>query len=242
MSEHLGAKLSERRSSTLVLMVALFVPLLLAASMMFIGRDEPRQPIVASDVPSADFDSGSNLPRLSRGSATSEVSFRSDLSVRASLRVKLDSPVRHITLSVPDGRNVAGGIFEPRVSDIRISLGNGRYVFVTEVLAPGAIRRIRLPADADTFRVDYRADDAIVPSEPSTAGRAAALATPLKLQVPVAMETTLRLTESSVMNIGCLYPDGEAEACGRTTSAGWRVTHEDEENDVAVLAQIDLDG
>jgi hypothetical protein len=227
-------------SSNVLLLMALAMTVLLAAGLTFIGRDAPRHLTVLA-VDSADSVLSADLPRLSHGSTTSKVSFKSDLSVRASIRVRLDAPVRHITLSVPDSRNIAGGIFQPRVSDIRISLGNGLHIPVPETLAPGAIRRIDLPEATDRFRIDYRADDAIVPSEPSTVGRAAALATPLQVRVPVAMMTTLRLMEGSVMNIGCSYPGGAAEACGRTASGGWMVTHEPEEQDVAVLAQLDLD-
>jgi hypothetical protein len=150
--------------------------------------------------------------------------------------------VRHITLSVPDSRHIAGGIFQPIVSDIRLAPGEGIDVHVQGKLEPGAVRRIRLPEATTRIRLDYRADNVIILSEPSTAGRAAALATPLQVRVPVAMRTTLRLKEGSVMNIGCSYPSGAAEACGRTISGGWTVTHEPQEQDVAVLAQLDLDG
>jgi glycosyltransferase involved in cell wall biosynthesis len=237
-----GARLGHRRSLDLVLLAALVVTVLLTAGVMFTGRDAPRH-LSAVAANRADSTSSADLPpRLSRASATSEVSFESDLSVRASLRVRLDAPVRHITLSVPDSRHIAGGIFQPLVSDIRLAPGEGIDVHVQGKLEPGAVRRIRLPEATTRIRLDYRADNVIILSEPSTAGRAAALATPLQVRVPVAMRTTLRLKEGSVMNIGCSYPSGAAEACGRTISGGWTVTHEPQEQDVAVLAQLDLDG
>jgi hypothetical protein len=175
--------------------------------------------------------------------ATSDVSFKSDLSVRASLQVRLDTPVREVTFSVPDTREVAGGELAPRVSNIRISLEQGRDIPVRDVLTPGAILEVDLPAATTRFQVIYRADEAIVRSKPSTTGRAAALATPLQVRTPAAMTTTLRLQGSSVLNMGCSLPSGAAEACGRTsTDGGWTVTHGPEEQDVAVLAQLDLHG
>jgi glycosyltransferase involved in cell wall biosynthesis len=225
-----------------MVLVALVATVLVAAGSMLVARDANRD-FAGVGADSAAFEASAVLPGLGRAMATSDVSFKSDLSVRASLQVRLDTPVREVTFSVPDTREVAGGEFAPRVSNIRISLEQGRDIPVRDVLTPGAILEVDLPAATTRFQVIYRADEAIVRSKPSTTGRAAALATPLQVRTPAAMTTTLRLQGSSVLNMGCSLPSGAAEACGRTsTDGGWTVTHGPEEQDVAVLAQLDLHG
>jgi hypothetical protein len=177
-----------------------------------------------------------------RGAATavSQISFAPDLSVRAEQQVSLDAPVRRVRLSIPSTDNLAGGIFRPELKGIRIVLADGTRMPVSAALLKGASLDVYLPRMVRQFDVRYRAADAVVLTEPSAAGRAVALVTPLRVMTSTAMTSKVNIVASDVLNIGCMRPDGSARACGRKVATGWTVTQRPARRHIAVVAQLNL--
>ncbi len=86
-------------------------------------------------------------------------------------------------------------------------------------------------------RIGYLVSGIIVRSDPSTAGRALALATPLRV-TPTGASRTVEVRGVEIDNLGCLAGTGRLTACGSRSGSGWSVTIERGSTDV--LAQLTL--
>jgi hypothetical protein len=183
----------------------------------------------------------SSTPSATRADVISEVSFGPGLVLSESQQVVFDHPVSTIALTVPKlATTVGGGAFKPRIGNLQILVGNGSPINVPQSLHAGASVTVHLPAATSRLDVVYVAYNSVVLSKPSSQHRAAALVTPLTLTPTVGMTSTLHIDGSNVTNIGCTSPDGTSTTCGSQSAQGWMVTRGPSQQDLAVIAQLNL--
>jgi hypothetical protein len=149
--------------------------------------------------------------------------------------------VSSVTLAVPkQAATAGGGAFDPRIGNLQILMGDRSPLNVSQSLRPGTSVTVRLPAAATRLDVVYVAYHAVVRNEPSSAHRAAALATPLTLSPSSGVTSTVHIVGDNVTNVGCTAPDGSSQTCGSESSNGWTVTRTPQHHGDAVIAQLDL--
>jgi hypothetical protein len=224
-----------RPSSRPVFAVAFAALLLLVALGVLLVRqgmaDDSDTAAVASSTPSA----------AGGADVISEVSFGPGLALSESQHVVFDHPVSSIALTVPRLATTAGGgAFNPRIGNLQILVGNASPINVPQSLHAGTSVTVHLPAATSRLDVVYVAYNAVVRSKPSSQHRAAALVTPLTLTPTAGMTSTLHIDGSNVTNIGCTSPDGTSKTCGSENAQGWMVTRGPSQQDLAVIAQLNL--
>ena len=182
-----------------------------------------------------------------RGGGTSGAAIVSDVSIgaggvlTASQRVAFDHPVRTVVLTLtPQSTTVGGGMFDPRIVNLRILTNHHPPISVSQAVGPGASVSVNLPAGTRQLSIVYQAHGSVRRSAPSSSHRAAALVTPLSIRSAAGARTTLHVRGTNVTNVGCIRPDGSALTCGSQTADGWTVTRAPDEQHVAVIAQLNL--
>jgi hypothetical protein len=227
----------ERPSSRPVLAVALLALLLLVA----VGVLLIRQGLSSSDSTTGSGSIAQSASGSAGAKVNEEVSFGPGLVVSESQHVVFDQPVSSVTLTVPKQAAIAGGgAFDPRIGNLQILLRDGSPVSVRQSIHTGTKVIVDLPAKTTSLDVVYVAYRSVVRSQPSSQHRAAALVTPLTLTPSAGMTSTLHINGRNVSNIGCISPSGVAKFCGSQSSAGWTITRGPGQQNVAVIAQLDL--
>lgn len=185
--------------------------------------------------------SRSPTPTATRADVISEVSFGPGLALSESQHVVFDHPVSTIALTVPKlAAKAGGGTFNPRIGNLQILIGNRSPINVPQSLHAGTSVTVHLPKATHRLDVVYVAYNAVIRSKPSSQQRAAALVTPLTLTPTAGMTSTLHITGPNVTNIGCTSPDGTSQTCGAESTQGWTVTRGPGQQDLAVIAQLNL--
>jgi hypothetical protein len=225
-------------SSRPVLVVALVALLLLIAVGVILVRHG-----VTSDS-GTDTGSGAGAPTRGVGAdVVSEASFGPGLVVSQSQHVVFSEPVANFTLTVPKQvTTVSGGAFHPRIGNLQVLLGDGAPINVRQSLRPGSKVTVDLPGPTTRLDIVYVAYGAVVRSQPSSQHRAIALVNPLTLSPRAGMASTLHVDGTNVTNIGCTRPGGASWSCGAESAHGWTVTRGPNQEPVAVVAQLDLQG
>jgi hypothetical protein len=224
-----------RPSSRPVFAVAFAALLLLVAIGVLLVRQGINNDSDASVGPGASTSAGT------RSEVISEVSFGPGLVLSESQNVVFDQPVSTITLTVPKlAATAGGGAFDPRIGNLQILVGSAAPINVAQSLHAGTSVTVHLPAATSRLDVVYVAYHAVVRSKPSSQHRAAALVTALTLTPNTDMTTTLHIDGSNVTNIGCTSPDGISQTCGSESAKGWTVSRRPQQQDQAVIAQLDL--
>jgi hypothetical protein len=100
--------------------------------------------------------------------------------------------------------------------------------------------RLALPPGTRTADLSYHAVGVMKLNEPSTAGRALVLVTPLIVNPTYDLYGTVSVHSPAVTNVGCSTAGGALTACGTRIPDGWRVTAPPGQGGVNVLAQITL--
>jgi hypothetical protein len=160
-------------------------------------------------------------------------------SLRASEQLTFAQKVSQITLSLPRRPvGTAAADFEPQVSDVEVSVpGQPTRRLATEIAAGSRII-VDLDSPSDTIELSYLAEGAVLRTEPSSAHRAKALVTPLRIVVDEGSTRILVVKGPDVLNLGCTPPGRSMQACGDRIEAGWEVAPETPDTDV--IAQVDL--
>jgi hypothetical protein len=172
---------------------------------------------------------------------TAEISIAPRQVLTASQRVVFASPVTSVTLTMPEqATTVSGGIFNPRIGNLQILTGKADPLNVPTAPKAGKSVAVDLPYATNSVDIVYVAYGAIVKSQPSTAHRAVALATPLSVTSTKDVTSTLHVNGSNVTNIGCSDPNGAAKVCGTKSGNSWTVTLGPDERNWTVIAQLDL--
>jgi hypothetical protein len=171
----------------------------------------------------------------------SQVSFGPGLVLSESLHVVFDKPVSSVTMAVPkQAATAGGGVFDPRIGNLQILMGDRSPLNVNQSLRPGTSVTVTLPTAATRLDVVYVAYHAVVHNKPSFRHRAAALVTPLTLSPSSGLTSTVHIVGDNVTNVGCTAPDGTSATCGSESSSGWTVTRTPQHHGDAVIAQLDL--
>ena len=149
-----------------------------------------------------------------------------------------EDPVRSVVLSVREATGYAD--MEAAVSRLELS-ADGRSVDVDDPKLRGATSQtITLRKPASTIELRYVTRGVVIPSVPSTAGRALTLANPLVADVEApAGEAVVELGGTKVLSMACSPGRRLAEPCGRSDkNGGWRVKLSGRDADSAVVAQV----
>jgi hypothetical protein len=229
----------EERPSSRPVLVAAFIALLL---LLAVGVILVRQGL--SSASGADTRTGSEGQAGAVGAdVVSEASFGPGLVVSQSQHVVFSQAVSALDLTVPQQTTtVSGGAFHPRIGNLQVLLGDGAPINVRQSLYPGKTVTVDLPGPTTRLDIVYVAYGAVVRSQPSSQHRAIALVNPLTLSSHSDMASTLHIDGTNVTNIGCTWPNGASQSCGSESSHGWTVTRGAKQQDVAVVAQLDLQG
>ncbi len=226
--------------SRLALILAAVALLLLAAGgvLLFrLGLEQTPGTSIGDVAAKASPVSPSNRP----GTVVSTVSLGPGLVETAAQHVEFRQPVATVALTVPQAAtSVAGGAFNPRIGNLQILTGRSQPINVSQVVRSGATVTVQLPAPTTTLDVVYAAYGAVVRSVPSTAHRAYALISPLQVVSPQAMTSTRHVNGATIRNLACVRSNGSQTLCGSQTAQGWTVTQGPRQQDVAVVAQVDL--
>jgi hypothetical protein len=206
-----------------------------------------------SDTTATDTLSASTVSKPSAPSRTSGATQSANVSIRTDVglargnimtvaqHVRFDRPVATLRLAVPErSTSVSGGEFSPRVRNFHIVLSNHSPLRLHMTVKPGDEFTITLPHPASRFDLVYAALGAVRRSQPSSAHRALALVTLVTMSPADLVTNTIRFNGANVTNLGCIQPSGTAIACGAQTPDGWSVTQNPGEQDVAIVAQLDL--
>jgi hypothetical protein len=131
------------------------------------------------------------------------------------------------------------GTLEPAVGHVTVEAG-GREVPVGTTLRQGDRTSVSLPGRTTQAVVRYAATGVVLRSEPSTAGRALALATPLVIAQATGLPSQVDIESVMALNVGCVDLVGTMTGCGSRTSSGWTVETSPAEPYADVVVQLDL--
>lgn len=158
-------------------------------------------------------------------------------SVRATQRLEFDDTVSMLRLRVPQRGNASAiADFKPTVDSIEIAVAGQPIQRITDRLTSGEDITIDLDHPSDSITLTYVAEGAIVRTEPSSAHRAKAWMTPLRVGAAEGSARLLTVQGPDVLNIGCAERSATV-ACGQQTDDGWTVEPGAATN---VIAQVDL--
>ena len=158
--------------------------------------------------------------------------FVGDERARVVERLSFTRPPEVLVVSNPVRTGSAAGLV-PTVLDLWLDDGSGPRP-IGDPPPPGESVTVALPTSPEVVRIGYLVSGVVARSEPSAAGRALALATPL--HVSPAGARTVELRGPEVDNLGCLTGTGRLTVCGSLSDAGWSVRIETGTTDV--LAQL----
>lgn len=159
--------------------------------------------------------------------------FLDDERARVTERLSFTRAPDPLVLSNPERTGSAAGMV-PIIVDLWVHDGSGRRR-VEELPPPGGSVSVTLPASPGVVRIGYLVRGIVVRSDPSPAGRALALATPLRVPA-TGGSRSVEVRGVEVENLGCLTASGRLIACGSRSGSGWSVTVESGGTDV--LAQL----
>lgn len=151
-------------------------------------------------------------------------------------RISFRDPRSVLVLRNP-ARTGVTEVFQPRIQMRWVRTDNGRQP-LRELVAPGGTVTVRLGQPTASLALGYSVTHAVVRSEPSTAGRALALVTPLRMADATAPPRSVEVHAPAVRNLGCVQAVEPMVACGVRTTFGWSVTPSQQVVDV--VAQLDL--
>lgn len=178
-------------------------------------------------------------PAAVTGTARLQLTPEGIISVMASY--SFEEGVNQFWLSVPPPSDAARDQrFAPSISGLRVSVPGRQVREISGRLGFGSRINVPIPADATEVSFEYLVDGVVVSSVPSTAGRAAALLTPLDVRSATRTVTTLVVEDSGVIGLGCQVDDSPVTACGSETDSGWQVIVDSAMGDTRIVAAVDL--
>jgi hypothetical protein len=158
--------------------------------------------------------------------------------LRVEQDVTLHGAVRELQLAVPQRRGVTATL-QPVLDEVTVETG-GQEVPVGSTLHRGDRTTVPLPGRTTQAVVRYAATGVVLRSEPSTAGRALALATPLVIAQATGLPSQVDIESVMALNVGCVDLVGTMTGCGSRTSSGWTVETSPAEPYADVVVQLDL--
>ena len=189
---------------------------------------------------SSSTDAGSGATPTAVG-LKSGVTITSDGGLDGVMQLVLDHPVPSLAVRVlTPAAGTSTADFEPLISQLTLTADGQQITTVARELRSGDKVKLALPTGARSVTVSYRADGVMVRSEPSKAGRALVLLTPLIVSPTNNLYGSINVHSTAVTNVGCSIAGAPMIACGTKTSDGWRVTAPPGQGGVNVLAQINL--
>ena len=216
-----------QRRARLYVLLAAFVVVCLIGGWMLLTSDNDQ-----SAAPSGPDFASRSVQAKSVSVATIDAE-----SVTATQQLEFDSTVATLRLLVPKrGDNSAIADFEPTVDTIEIAVAGEPVQRVSDELSAGDTVTIELAHPSESISVSYVANGAVVRTEPSSAHRAKAWMTPLRVSVGDGSARSLTVRGDNILNLGCAERAATL-ACGEQTDDGWTVTPGATTN---VIAQVDL--
>jgi hypothetical protein len=208
------------------------------------GDSEPVSSSVRDITPSS-ARSGQVQPAGQHASSSAGISVHSTLLASGVLqtrsRVGFPHPVSGFELSVTAANaSRTGSSFHPTVDHLQVLVAGRPVTGVPHRIGRGHDVRVSLPRSSRAVEVAYQAAGVTARSQPSKAGRALLLATPLHISASTTTRTTLSLRGSHILNLGCWPPGSPPRACGEQSGAGWTVRLPAHAGADDVVAQINV--
>jgi hypothetical protein len=169
----------------------------------------------------------------------SAVQVAADGSVDVVQRITFASPRSALTVSIPARTNPSAD-FEPRIEALSLRVDGHPARGLERPLRTGETRDLTFSEPASSVVLSYSVEGAIVRTEPSAAGRALALATPLAFQGMGSMKGRLEIEQDGVLNVGCTPTGSPMTLCGSEVGRYWVVARGAGAPVVDVVAQVDL--
>ncbi|MGZ4460464.1 MAG: hypothetical protein ACXVW9_15195 [Nocardioidaceae bacterium] len=171
------------------------------------------------------------------GSGTTTVSLAGGGLLHATEVLDFRTAQSNVVLSVSPGVGVARQ-FHQQVRGLSVQWA-GHALQSRGTMLPGQSTTIELTGGATRVTVGYDVHGAVVRSQPSSAGRALALLTPLEVDQVPGVRTQVRLTSPEVLNVGCVAPGGALHTCGAQVGQTWVVDGTAPQPVAEVVAQVD---
>ncbi len=162
-----------------------------------------------------------------------------DGTVLMSVQLSLPVALTRLNLSLPEVAGDQVG-FNPRIRGLRIFVDGQSSQLVAGTLRTGSATTVTLRQPASVLELRYRERGTVVRTKGSTsAGRALAWLTSLSISPTGERSSTVSISGSDVLNLGCAAPGDPLTSCGHhTTAGGWRVGALP--RDAEVYAQVNL--
>lgn len=185
-----------------------------------------------------------------QGSSTVEAVAAQDVRLRTKARIARDGTVlmsvqlslpvalTRLNLSLPELAGDQFG-FNPRIRGLRIFVDGQSSQLVAGTLRTGSVTTVALRQPASVLELRYKERGAVVRTKGSSAGRALAWLTSLSISPTGERSSTVSISGSHVLNLGCAAPGDPLTSCGHHTAAGgWRIGALP--RDAEVYAQVNL--
>jgi hypothetical protein len=192
---------------------------------------------------------GDDTPSTHAGSGATQTPIGQQSAVMITSRGQLDGVV-HLVLQHPatsirvrvlmPAAGTSTADFDPIVRQLTLTVDGQQIKTVGRDLQSGDNVRLALPPGTRTADLSYHAVGVMKLNEPSAAGRALVLVTPLIVNPTYDLYGTVSVHSPAVTNVGCSIAGGALTACGTRIPDGWRVTAPPGQGGVNVLAQITL--
>ncbi|MEP6528032.1 MAG: hypothetical protein ABJA86_12820 [Nocardioidaceae bacterium] len=188
-------------------------------------------------------------PSTSAGSGATQTPLGQQSAVMITSRGQLDG-VMHLVLQHPassirlrvlmPAAGTSTADFDPIVRQLTLTVDGRQIKTVGRDLQSGDKLTLPLPPGTRTADLSYHAVGVMMRNEPSIAGRALVLVTPLIVNPTYDLYGTISVHSPAVTNVGCSVAGGPLTTCGTKIPDGWRVTAPPGQGGVNVLAQITL--
>jgi len=211
---------------------------LLFASALGSFSDSPRP---ASPTRPASEAASSKAPGAAAASGTTRLQLTPEGEMSVSSSYSFGQAVDQIWLTVPEQSDASSAqSFAPSITRMQVSVPGRPERRISGQLVAGSRISVPIPADATEVKFEYVADGVVVPSIPSSRGRAVALLTPLEVRSKAQTVTTVIIEDSGVIGLGCEVDGSAMTACGSETDRGWQVTVDSAMGDTRIVAAVNL--
>jgi hypothetical protein len=183
----------------------------------------------------------SKAPRAAAASGTTRLQLTPEGEISVSSSYSFGKAVDQIWLTVPEQSDASSAqSFDPSITRMRVSVPGRPERRISGQLVVGSRIGVPVPADATEVKFDYVVDGVVVPSIPSSRGRAVALLTPLEVRFNAQTLTTVIVEDSGVIGLGCEVDGSAMTACGSQADGGWQVTVDSAKGETRIVAAVNL--
>lgn len=170
-------------------------------------------------------------------------SITSDDTMSMAVHVTFPNAVSRLSLAAPEYRG-DDFRFEPEIRDLHVLVDKQPSQILPKDLRVGATTTVSLPVATKVVVLKYEEVGGLLRTKPSSAGRAIAWLAPLTVTAigdrSRDRSSTVTISGSRVLNLGCAAPGDPLKTCGSHTPGGWRVGPASLPNGHDVYAQVDL--